>query len=241
MVWNWQKYPVLVVASKSAKRIILRRGSVGYWLPLVMEVSSVARFQRQLCSGVYKVKVGSFDSRELNRFVKRSFDGPGLQVREFKFAFDDLVLIITNGYNNINKLKSRVAYYSNTTATKQILLIRAGDVEQNPGWVNSEGNESDYLQNFAREIGSGSNNLNVAHINIRSLRNKLDEVKVLMQVCRFDILAITETHLNQKISNKQLEIDNYKIVRRDRNSGAAGGGCLVYINNHICSSRLLNP
>jgi hypothetical protein len=45
------------------------------------------------------------------------------------------------------------------------LLIRAGDVEQNPGWVNSEGNESDYLQNFAREIGSGSNNLNVAHIN----------------------------------------------------------------------------
>ena len=227
--------------SMSAKRIILWRGSVGYLLPLVMEVSSVARFQRQQCSGVYEVTVGSFDSRELNRFVKRSFDGPGLQVREFKFAFDDLVLTITNGYNNIKKLKlskSRVAYYSNTTATKQILLIRAGDVEQNPGWVNSEGNESDYLQNFAREIGSGSNNLNVAHINIRSLRNKLDEVKVLMQVCRFDILAITETHLNQKISNKQLEIDNYKIVRRDRNSGAAGEGCLVYINNHICSSRL---
>ncbi|CAB4000430.1 Hypothetical predicted protein, partial [Paramuricea clavata] len=63
----------------SAKRIILWRGSVGYLLPLVMEVSSVVRFQRQLCSGVYKVKVGFSDSCELNRFAKRSFDGPGLQ------------------------------------------------------------------------------------------------------------------------------------------------------------------
>ena len=66
----------------------------------------------------------------------------------------------------------------------------------------------------------------------------MDEINVLMQLCRFDILAITETHLDKKISNQQLEIDNYKIVRRDRNIGTVGGGCLVYIGNHICSTRL---
>ena len=71
-----------------------------------------------------------------------------------------------------------------------------------------------------------------------SLRNKMDEINVLMQLCRFDILAITETHLDKKISNQQLEIENYKIVRRDRNIGTVGGGCLVYIGNHICSTRL---
>ena len=57
-------------------------------------------------------------------------------------------------------------------------------------------------------------------------------------VCRFDILAITETHLDRKISNRQLEIDNYKIIRRNRDANTTGGGCLFYLANHICSTRL---
>ena len=44
-------------------------------------------------------------------------------------------------------------------------------------------------------------------LNIRSLRNKIDEVKMLLYVCRFEILAITETHLDDKIPNKQITID----------------------------------
>ena len=92
-------------------------------------------------------------------------------------------------------------------------------------------------QDFARTSNQGSN-LSVAHINIRSLRIKVDEVKVLLHVCRFDILAITETHLDRKISNSQLEIDNCKIIRRDRDANTIGGGCLFYIASHICSTRL---
>ena len=57
-------------------------------------------------------------------------------------------------------------------------------------------------------------------------------------LCRFEILAITETHLDRKIYNRQLEIDNYKIIRRDRDANTIGGGCLFYIANHICSTRL---
>ena len=63
-------------------------------------------------------------------------------------------------------------------------------------------------------------------------------MKFLLQLCRFDILAITETHLDINVSNRQLEIENYKIARRDRNAGTLGGGCLVYIANHICSTRM---
>ena len=96
--------------------------------------------------------------------------------------------------------------------------------------------DGDYLQDFARASNQGSN-LSVAHINIRSLRNKVNEVKVLLHVCRFDILAIMETHLDRKISNSQLEIDNYKIIRRDRDA-TTSGGCLFYIASHICSTRL---
>ena len=80
--------------------------------------------------------------------------------------------------------------------------------------------------------------MRVARINISSIRNKIEEVKLLLYVCHFDILAITETHLNCKISNSQLEIENYRMVRRDRSSEMVGGGCLVYIANHLCFTRL---
>ena len=40
------------------------------------------------------------------------------------------------------------------------------------------------------------------------------------------------------ISNAQLEIENYKILRRDRAPDKAGGGCLVYIANHVNSVPL---
>ena len=120
-------------------------------------------------------------------------------------------------------------------ATRQLLLL-SGDVETNPGWQGVIDRDGDYLQDFARTSNHRSN-LSFAHINIRSLRNKVDEVKVLLHVCRFDILAITETHLDRKISNSHLEIDNYKIIRRDRDANTMGGGCLLYIASHICSTR----
>ena len=56
-------------------------------------------------------------------------------------------------------------------------------------------------------------------------------------MCAFDILAITETHVDRKISNRQLEIDNYKIIRRNRDVNTTGGGCLFDIANLICSTR----
>lgn len=58
-----------------------------------------------------------------------------------------------------------------------------------------------------------------------------------MFAARFDILVITETYLDKKIDNTQLEIER-KIFRRDRSTGQVGGGCLIYISTNICSTRL---
>ena len=131
--------------------------------------------------------------------------------------------------------KCRVIYYPNSVASKQILLL-SGDIERNPGWNVSVA--PNYLQDFVKSLDKGLNNMKVAHINIRSIRNKIEEVKLLLYVCRLDILAITETHLNREISNSQLEVENYKMVRRDRSSGMVEGGCLVSIANHLCFTRL---
>ena len=118
----------------------------------------------------------------------------------------------------------RASYYANSMATRRILLL-SGDVELNPGWQGISTQGEDYLLNFASEINRGSNNFSVAQLNVKGLRNKMDEIKLLLRVCRFDILAITETFLDESISNEQLHVDNYKIVRRDRNTGQDGGGC----------------
>ena len=108
------------------------------------------------------------------------------------------------------RLRSHIPYYANSTATFQLLLL-SGDIELNPGWPEDHSRDTDYLQDFAASLCKGKNVLNTAHINIRSLKNKVDEIKMLLHICRFDILAITETHLDKKMSNRQLEIENYKL------------------------------
>ena len=141
------------------------------------------------------------------------------------------------------KLSTRpVASYANSTAVRRILLL-AGDIQVNPGPVragrSNQADESrgdqkdDYLRDFIKAMSVGSKNLNIALINIRSLRNKVEEVRILLSVCRFDILSITETHLDKTISDGQLEVENYKIVRRDRRTQTNGGGCMVYVANRM--------
>ena len=95
----------------------------------------------------------------------------------------------SNTFRKLKLSRGCVTYYSNRTASRNILLIHAGDVERNPGLQGTMTQDSDYLQDFAREIQNSVNNLSIAHINIRSLRNKVDEIKILLQVCCFDIFG----------------------------------------------------
>jgi hypothetical protein len=145
-------------------------------------------------------------------------------------------------FGNFEKRKfshSRVAYYSSSVASRQILLL-SGDIELNPGpSTQSVDSRKDYLEQFVHSLDNSSTNLRIAHINIRSLRNKLDEIKLLLKVCRFDVLSITGSHLEAKISNQQLNIANYKIARKDRDNGL-GGGCVVYVSNNMSSATLIN-
>ena len=69
--------------------------------------------------------------------------------------------------------------------------------------------------------------LKVAHLNVNGLLNKMSEIRFLLQETRFDILGLTETHLNNKIEDDQISVDGYKMVRTDRISGS-WGSCVMY-------------
>ena len=74
--------------------------------------------------------------------------------------------------------------------------------------------------------------MRIAHINICSLRNKLDELRVLQELCKFDIIGIAESHLNTKDYNSELNIDGLKFIRRDR-TGRKGGGFVLYYREDL--------
>ena len=73
--------------------------------------------------------------------------------------------------------------------------------------------------------------LRIAHLNICSLRNKVQDISQIILEHSLHILAISETHLGPSINSSLLNIDGYNIYRKDRNEN--GGGVAIYIQSHI--------
>lgn len=73
----------------------------------------------------------------------------------------------------------------------------------------------------------------IGHLNIQSLVPKFNELQLYTNQHNFDILAISETWLNSNINSNSLAIDNYMLIRKDRNTGQRGGGVLLYIHSKL--------
>ena len=74
-----------------------------------------------------------------------------------------------------------------------------------------------------------SSKIKLAHINIRSCRNKYVELSLFLKENDIDILNINETWLK---SNFKLDIPNYTITRKDRQR-RQGGGVATLVRNDI--------
>ena len=92
-------------------------------------------------------------------------------------------------------------YYSNATSNfQQIRLVTSGDVSPNPGPVTrsrSAGlkSASERLYPHLRSKLLRLKGLKLGHLYCNGLLGKMIEVKALFFAVKFDILAITETHL----------------------------------------------
>jgi exonuclease III len=82
-------------------------------------------------------------------------------------------------------------------------------------------------------------NLKIVRVNIRSLRNTehLIQVREFAKYENIDVLTISETWLNSTVTNKEINIDGYKLHRLDRLHKKGGGVCL-YIRNDIKANIL---
>lgn len=71
----------------------------------------------------------------------------------------------------------------------------------------------------------------LAHINICSLRNKVQELYLFLQINKVDILAVSETHLDCTFDDSEVSIEGFSIYRKDRNG--FGGGVAIFIREHF--------
>ena len=69
--------------------------------------------------------------------------------------------------------------------------------------------------------------LSILYFNARSLLPKIDELRALSTAIQPHVICIVETWLDESIQDIELSVDNYNLVRLDRNRH--GGGVLVYL------------
>ena len=113
-----------------------------------------------------------------------------------------------------------------------MILYQAGDVEKNPG----PGTESDDM-NDTNSASSAvlHSNFSVVHYNVQSVVNKVDVIE--SEFSNFSLISLTETWLNDSVSNQDLEFNDFQLpFRRDR-EGDSHGGILVHVKNDIPCKR----
>ena len=118
--------------------------------------------------------------------------------------------------------KSRVDYYSNSDASFNFEYLQlCGDVCPNPGPASPLFDALHVVRD------NGKQGISIGHSNVRGLRKNLPELKILIEHTKLDILTISETHLTQDIHDNEVNIDGYRILRRDR-THKVGGGVAIY-------------
>ena len=72
---------------------------------------------------------------------------------------------------------------------------------------------------------------NFIHLNINSLLPKIDELRSIARKSNAAVIGITESKLDESVLNSEIYIDNYSLIRCDRNRH--GGGVACYVRDDI--------
>ena len=105
------------------------------------------------------------------------------------------------------------------------LIVLSNDVSLNPGPT--------------RNLPAGTKGLRLFHLNIRSLRYKMDELGLFCDQHKPHVLAISETWLDDSFVDEEVSLQGYNLMRRDRD--CVGGGVAVYVAEHLNYNRLKDP
>lgn len=103
-----------------------------------------------------------------------------------------------------------------------ILIALSGDIELNPGFL--------MLDDMRKTRG-----LKIAHLNIRSLRHKVDSLQLEgINNKTVDILTLSETWLDSTVEDSEIALPGFNCVRKDRTGLKEGyGGVAIYLHERL--------
>ena len=90
---------------------------------------------------------------------------------------------------------------------------------------HTKDHNDEYLQDLVHTLTTTAKHLKIAHLNVRGLRKKVDELRILLKLCRFDVFGVTETHLNSEIIDGETDIEDYNLIRRRQTRQTRRGLC----------------
>lgn len=80
--------------------------------------------------------------------------------------------------------------------------------------------------------------MSVIRLNIRSLPHKSDVLRAWLVYNKPSVITLSETWLNNNISDNEIKLDGYVLYRADRDT--RGGGVATYGSSNL-SSELVIP
>ena len=95
------------------------------------------------------------------------------------------------------------------------------------------------LSDLKKLKSSNLNNPFFAYLNINSLRYKIVDLRQILSSTELEVVAVSETKLNEEFPNSQFEINGYYNpgpYRRDRNEH--GGGLMIFIKQGVPVKRI---
>ena len=121
---------------------------------------------------------------------------------------------------------TKINYYSNSVASFQMMrLTRSGDISENPGPKNS-------LRCFLQNVRS----LKAAVADGDSFEYKSAILRDIAYGYDLDVICLTETWLNDSISDSELLPTANNVFRKDRKS--RGGGTLIAVKSNLPTREL---
>ena len=78
----------------------------------------------------------------------------------------------------------------------------------------------------------------IAHLNINSVQNKLDHVKLLHRELKSRVIFLPETKIDSSYKDTQFSMRGY-MFRKDRKKG--GRGLMAFISTNIASKKVSAP
>ena len=107
-------------------------------------------------------------------------------------------------------------------------LLLIGGIERNPGPLSESSVDSNSDLSATEHIIEDK--FSIVHYNVQSIANKLDLIE--SELHSFNIICITETWLDGRISDEDIKFETFNLFRRDRPGDNHGGIC-VYVRNNV--------